>query len=308
MPSESTRIMYVAPPAGDPSWRMIERGAQRYAANFDQMILDFITPHDASMSELSAAVSAYLPSRPDAAVLSVDSPEIATPVAATILNAGIKLITVGTRLELPGIYGHVEVYWTDAADRLGEALPELIQPHRSYLLLHERGRTPDATRCYQRFTARTERYFDLTMLMEVNSFEHDRASFELIPEMFREFPHAGLIVTLEPSYWLRASMEQVRALPCQFATVGSNPALWRFLRNKTAAALAGPIHPMIGAIGVESAFAAVTSAKAPGFECVVTCELVTADNLADFAQRYADEAGVAVETLLPKNESEGGAP
>ncbi|RMF85566.1 MAG: hypothetical protein D6744_01210 [Planctomycetota bacterium] len=299
MPDRTVRIAYVGFPAGDPEWRMIEKGARHHASRYSQLILDVLTPRHKSATELEATVAAYLPSRPDAVLLSVRDPRVALPAAKRVLESNLRLITVGTRIESLKVFGHVDVYLTDAADRLGLALPELVKPHQSYLLLHDRGRTPTATRCYQRFDARAARYFALTRLMEANSFESGRTAFELIPEMVKKFPNAGLLVTLEPSFWMRASAAQIRELPCRFATLGTHPHLWRYLRSGVAVALAGPIHPQIGAVAVESAFSSVTAEEPQGFERIIACELVTAETLDDFAERYAQAAGVPLSSLLP---------
>ncbi len=75
--------------------------------------------------------------------------------------------------------------------------------------------------------------------------------------------------------------------------------MWTYLRSGQAAALAGPLDGKIGAMAIEAAIGALTESSKPGAVRIATSELVTLDNLEDFAKRYAEIAGLDQKELLP---------
>ncbi len=127
--------------------------------------------------------------------------------------------------------------------------------------------------------------------------------------LLERFPNAGLVVSLDPALWLTPQAGWERDLrqvsgDFRFATLSAAPSLWSRLgtpeRPGEAAALVGPLDGEIGYAAVEMAAQLLLGASQIVRERAVPCELVTADNLADFARRYAAAAnGLDVQPFLP---------
>lgn len=270
---------------------------------------EFETPRENTELSLRAAVRRVLEHRPRVVCLHVTDPELAAASFDLIAAEKVLLMTMGQRCQDAHVYGHVGVSLPEAADCLGENLARVAAGRRSYLLLHERGLSPEATECHRRFITGVQRHHGITVLQQENAAQSDRSPANLVEELLGRFPHAGLVVTLNPDVWLAARVGWDRRLrqlnqDFRFATLAAPPRLWRRLGTPAepgdAAALVGPLDGEIGYAAVHMAVQALVSTGAPLTARTIECELVTAENLADFAERYAAAAnGLDVSDYLP---------
>ena len=182
---------------------------------------------------------------------------------------------------------------------LGERLEEIARGRRSYLLLHRQGATDTDTRCYERFMRQARPRRGMTLLEERNAAESVQSPAELIRAMFVRFRHAGLAVTLDPAVWLSTPPAELLGGNARFATMGAAPTLWQYLRSGEAAALVGPLDGEIGSLAVEIAILGITESDRPGQVRIAQLELVNPDTLDDFANRYAEAAGLDLKELSP---------
>lgn len=306
---EGTLIAVIGPSEGHPQWPGIRGGAQRFLSGVPTLRGQFETPRESTDLSLRAAVRRVLEHRPRAVCLYVADPELAATSIDLIAAEKVLLVTMGQRCPDARIYGHVGVSLPEAAGCLGENLARIAAGRRSYLLLHERGLSAEATECHRRFVAGAQRHYGITALQQENAAEGDRSPADLVEELLGRFPHAGLVVTLSPDVWLAARAGWDRRLrqlnrDFRFATLAAPPRLWQQLGTPAepgdAAALVGPLDGEIGYAAVHMAVQALVGTEAPLTYRTIECELVTAENLADFARRYAAAAnGLDVSGYLP---------
>lgn len=309
------RIAVVGAHETHPQWPGIRGGAQRYFEGVPSLVGDLVAARDATPDSLTAAVERVLERKPNAVCLHVADADAARAAIDRIVRAQVILITMGTRSGEERVSKHIGVDWPGGAELLAANLPRIAAGRKSYLFLHARGRDENATLCYQRFAAAVERQFEVTCLQEINATEDPRPPAAVVEDMLRLFPHAGLLLALEADVWLtgRAGwLTDLRALnrEFRFATLAAAPALWSRLGTADApaeaAALVGPLDGDIGYAAVEAAARKLLSPTNIFPAPVIPCELVTPDNLSDFARRYAAAAnGLNVAAFLPSRAEQG---
>ena len=312
-------IAVIGPSQIHPNWKGIRGGAQRYAAQGGFLDCLTVAPTNEDSAALLALVDSVIAKNPVAVCLCVERPDIAGPAAQRIIDNGILLVTIGRQIEGVPAFGHVAVGWPEAAEILGRNLTELLpetvnrfgrqRSERSYILLHEDGRDELTSLCYTRFSVVTRNVPRLALLEERNAAQSDRPPSELIRDMLEHFPSAELIVTLNPEVWLsiqprynlptRTKPDGESEFTTHFASLGAPPRMWPRLRSREAKALVGPLDGEIGYTALELAVQGVMLNPDVLTRRVITCELVTPENLGDFARRYALAANLDVETLTP---------
>jgi ABC-type sugar transport system substrate-binding protein len=298
LPNQGDLIVLIGPPESSPQSAGIAGGARRFIEQYPPLRLEILAPADNRSEALMQVVGKALTKHPKAICLYVSDRAAAARAAEDVVAHGVILVTLGVELDIPGVFGHVEEDVAGAAELLGRHLDEIVGGRRSYLLLHRAGTSTKDTHCYERFLAKARSYRAIPLLEERSAGPKDQSSADLVRAMFATFPHAGLVVTLEPSVWLQAAPADVLGQNARFATVGAAPALWGYLRSGQATALAGPLDGELGSLAVELALAAITESRKPGAVRTVRSELVTRETLDDFAKRYAEAAGLDLQKLL----------
>jgi ABC-type sugar transport system substrate-binding protein len=269
-----------------------------------------VAPGESTPESIIATVKKALDQQPDVVCLFVGDAKLAQASIDLIASRQTLLVTIGERCDDPRVSGHVGVGLADAAEQLGDSLKLVAAGRQSYLLVHESGRNDVATNCYRRFITRAQWQPDLTLLQAENAAAGSRSPAQLVEEMLARFPHAGLVVTLNPDIWLTAragwnrELHQLNA-EFRFATLSAAPVLWHRLGTPEApgeaAALVGPLDGEIGYAAVEMACQLLVSPERRVTSRVIPCELVTPERLADFARRYAAVAnGLDVSPYLPE--------
>jgi hypothetical protein len=297
-PADGDLIVLIGPDQSDPRWAGIAGGAQRFIERYPSLRLHTVAPPDNSRARLLEAVRDALSEEPRVICLYISYPARARAAIDQILHHGIPLITMGVRSDNPQVFGHVQVNLAGGAQLLGENLVEIAAGKRSYLLLHWQDASAEDGHCYTRFMAMTRSHGGLTLLEQRDASTAKQTPAELLREMFTRFRHAGLAVTLHPAPWLSAPPAQLLGRDARFATLGAAPALWPYLRSGEAAALVGSIDGEVGSLAVEIAIIAMTDSRQAGLVRVVESELVTRETLGDFANRYAEAAGLDSHELL----------
>ena len=308
-PHSKAVIAVIGQAEDDPQWPGIRGGAKRYLAGVPSLRAVFAAPQSASPDDLRATISEVLAQEPQAVCLCVHDPDTARESLDLIASKHAIIVTMGQSMNDARVYGHVSVAMANAAETLGENLSKIAPGRRSYLLLHENKRNDRATNCYQRFLAAAQRQYDLVLLEEQNAATNHGADMTLIENMLDRFRHAATLVTLNPDVWLTVRPAWERRLresngEFRFATLSGAPVLWRQLGSPEdpglAAALVGPIDGEIGFAAAEIATQGLWNATEVLHARTIECELVTPDNLADFARRYSESAnGLDVSAFLP---------
>ncbi len=310
---EGFSIAMVGPGETHPQWPGVRGGALRYAAAVPSVRMQFANPSDSTADSLRQALTAVLAHQPRAVCLYLAKPSLADVGGLRanlkmIAREQILIVTMGERFQDTHVYGYVGADLPGAAERLGDNLPRVAAGRRSYLLLHDSGVTPLATACYQRFGSAMRRQRELTLLQERNAAEGKRSPVEIVEEMMKLFPNAGLLVTLDPDVWLDAPpgwTVKLREINrgFRFVTLSASPQLWPWLGTPAvpgdAAALVEPLDGEIGFAAVEIAVRALASERQSSPTRWIECEVVRPDNLADFARRYSAAAnGLDVSAYL----------
>jgi hypothetical protein len=333
-----TLIALIGPSVADANSAGICGGAQRYAATYPNVRCLTVTPPDAELGSLAAAVDEALASKPLAICLYVKNAPVDGEVdggqkasgerkAASDENAegkqspsldevierirrrSIVLVTIGPRLKDAAIYGQVEVALPEAAETLAKNLKSLLPPafnsfgyerrERSYALFHANGRDRCASDTYTRFVANLGNRTELALLEETNTWLSERTPQQLISDTIGRFPSVELIVTLDPEPWLLLRPRFRLPAGNHFATLGAAPRLWPRLQSGEAVALVGPLDGEIGYAAMELAAQGLMTIPDAPTRRVIHCELVTKANLDDFARRYAAAANLELRDLLP---------
>ena len=302
---EGAPIIVVSPHADDPRWPGIRGGVLRYAKAVPTIRVECVVPPQDTPDSLRATLTAVLKKQPAAVCLYVTESDAREPTALRanldrIARAQAVLITIGWSFDDKRVYGHVGVNLPEAAELLGRELARIAAPRHAYLLIHRDGASPLSTNCYQRFTSAARSQAGLTLLQDENLADRSRSPAQVVEDLLGLYPSAGLLVTIEPDVWLTAPAGWVRKLRSlnrdfHFATLSAAPPLWGQLGTVAtpgdAAALAGPLDGDLGYAAVELAVQALTSEREPMPVRWIPCELVTAENLPDFARRYSVAAG-----------------
>lgn len=212
-------------------------------------------------------------------------------VSRQIVERGVLLVTMGGALDATPVAAHVGVNRRQAAQLLGERLPELLAERRSYLLWHERDRDGDCAAVYDRFVVASRAQPNLALLDECDGASEPGTVKEQIEALTDRFRNAGLLVTLDPEPWLAPKPRCALPSGMRIATIGSAPPLWSLLKDGEAAALAGPLTGDVGYKALELAWARLSDFDAPR-QATIPSELVTPATLDDFIRRYAAAAGM----------------
>ncbi len=324
-------VAIVGPSQTHPQWPGVRGGALRYEAAVPSVRIWCTAPPAATSADLLASVHYALDQQPQAVCLYIVDAEAARQSVDAILARQIVLVTIGLRPSDTRLYGHVDADLPAGAELLGGNLSSIAVGRKSYLLVHESGHDETATTCYERFMAAVQRHIGPELLASRNSAvvgtglkpasqsvgtgstPIPQSAARQIESLLATFPHAGLLVTLNPDVWLTGSAGWQRRLhdlnpEFRFATLAAPPALWRRLGTPQtpgdAAALVGPLDGDLGFAAVEIAAQALLSTGALIPVRCLPCELVTPENLPDFARRYAAAAGgLNVEGYLPATQA-----
>lgn len=317
-PSSGTLVAVIGPSGAHPQAAGIGGGAARYFRQVPAVRGFCVEPTDGSATALLATTKRALEQRPAAVCIYIADPELARPSIDRIAADQVVLVTMGRRYDDPRVFGHVGVDIPDAAEQLAQQLGEIAGSGRTYLLVHQSGRSDLATDVYRRFILTASRKYgrdELRLLKQLpdpdpgKTLYDTRSQVALVEDLLGLFPHASLLVTLDPEVWLvaRAGWErELRALNSgfRFVTLSSAPVLWRYLGTPeqpgAAAALVGPVDGDIGYAAVELAVQSLLAHKSPRTTRSIRCEVVTPQTLPEFARRYADAAnGLDVTEHLP---------
>lgn len=293
-------VIVIGPSQTHPQWPGIRGGAEKAASEIPYARFDFIAPPTGTERDLTRLVVASIAREPFAICLYVVDDATARPAAKKIVDQGILLVTMGAELSELQVYAAVRINYPAAAEKLGRILLKAADGKRSYLLLHESGRDPVATDCYNRFRAQAANQYSLSLLEQRNAADSPLAPAALIREMTTTFRHAGLMVTLDPAPWFTHRPRDLLGANTRFATLAATPNLWPSLQNGTAAALVGPLDGVVGSTAIDMITDALTGADARSAPRLIECEVVLPEDLAAFARRYADAAGLELSTLLPR--------
>jgi len=300
LPPAGSLVVFIGPSEFLPEWPGVVGGARRLARELPYLRFEYQAPDTSEVAAYDALIAAALARSPVALCLYVTDPDLVAPSLPRIRRAQILLVTGGYRVPEAPAFAHVSVDWPGAAETLAENLKKAVAPQRSYLLVHDQGRDETATSCFERFLAVARSEYGVKCLESRNSAERGRAPQAQILEMVERYPHAGLVVTLDPEPWLslRAPL-RLRGKP-RYATLSAVPVLWADLQNGAAAALVGPLDGDIGYAMVDFVRFGLVNEGGEGSEKRIRCELVTPQSLADFAARYAAAADADVRDLLPR--------
>lgn len=302
-------VVVIGPSEDHPQWPGIRGGAERFFAAVSTLHGYCTAPREDSAEALRATITHTLEQHPNVVCLYVTSAAAARPNIDLIAARQSLLVTMGEAVGDPRVAAHVGVDLPAAAELLGSSLTQVAAGRQSYLLLHEEGRSETTTNCHRRFMRAAQREYGLTLLQEANAAAGERTPAQLVEDALGLFQHAGLIVTLEPDVWLTAPTgwhRRLRELNAEFrfATLSAAPALWPRLGTPAtpgeAAALVGPLDGEIGYAAAQLATQLLISTEKSTSRIIIPCELVTPENLADFARRYSEAAnGLDVTAWLP---------
>ncbi len=290
-------IVVFGPSSDQPEWVGVRGGAESLARRTPRFPVQCVAPHADSTDRPRSLLARTLEQGPQVVCLLVTDEAAARPLIDEAASAGAWLITIGAVIDDPRIHGSVAASLPDAAELLGASLEAVAAGRRSYVLVHASGADDLATKCYLRFAAVAERHPGLTLLKAVNTAEAGVDPAAAVEELLGLFPHAGLVVTLDPQVWLRPRANWFRELrdrnrDFRFATLSTAPPLWKHLgAGGGAAALVGPLHGELGAAAVQLAFELLLDAEQVVRQRRVPCEVVTPATLPEFARRYAEAAG-----------------
>jgi|GEM_PF-867316 len=296
-------IIVVGSHPDDPHWPAIRGGALRYAQAVPTVRVECVTPPRDTPQALRDELVRVLQRQPVAVCLHVTAQDVAEPTALRanldrIARAATLLITVGVQFNDPRIFAHVGANLPESAELLADNLPRLLTPRRTCVVVHRASAGPSTANLYNRFRSAVRRQPGVVILQEADVGGGDQAA--AIEELLTLYPHAALVVTLDPSVWLEPRPDWEyrlrRANPgFRFATLSAAPPLWGRLGTPaapgSAAALVGPLDGELGYAAVELAVRAVSGSQSVSRECWIPCEVVTPTNLLDFARRYSAAAG-----------------
>lgn len=290
-------IYMIGPPDFDPRWPAMRNAAANFVSETPPLRIATATPTDTSSAALNVVVRKVIGRNPHAVCLFVSDPEHVADAVKLLADSPAILVTFGRETPFAAVYGHVDVNWPSAAEALGANLTTLAAGKRSFVLVHERDRSESGRRLYDRFRALADQHYGLTLLAEASRVDGGRSASELVGDLQRQFPYAGLVVTLTPEPWLDLAAPPALAPGQRFATVGIVPQLWPALLDGRAAGLAGPSDGEIGRAAAALAVSGLTQSEGSGVMRVVLSELVTRENLDEFRRAYfmtgeeAEDAG-----------------
>jgi ABC-type sugar transport system substrate-binding protein len=301
-------IVAIGPSEDDPQWPGVRGGVERFFADIPSLHGRCVAAPEPTPAALRSTVERALEWNPNVICLLVADVEAARPCIDLIARRQCMLVTLGKATGDSRVAAHVGIDATTAAEQLADNLSRIAAGRQTYVLVHEAGRSEAAKDCYLRFSDAVQHRYDLTLLKEADDTERGQTPARAVEQLLGLFPHAGLIVTLNPEVWLEASpawlghLHQLNA-NFRFATLSAAPRLWPRLGTPAspgdAAALLGPLDGDMGYQAAKLAVQLMISTERRSTSITIPCELVTAENLPDFERRYAKAAGGPVDAFLP---------
>ena len=289
------RVVFIGPSSDDSQWQGIVGGAKRYLREYTMLQVEYTASAQFHATDFLDTVGTIAATSPRVIALYHRDREILTQAARTARDAHVRVITIGDRTDVQGLFGHVEEDIGGAAELLGLHLDQIAGDRKSYFLLHCQSKGRRGKYFYRQFIDKARDYHALTLLKEGDACDGKQTADALIRALFTEFPNAGFVVTLDSVIDQEGMMDALHARPAPFATVGAAPALWPDLRSGKALALAGVNDGELGAAAAELVVAALTDSRQPGAFKLVESELITAETLPDFVQRYTAATGLQPE-------------
>lgn len=287
-PTPQNPVVALVGRAGAPEWPAIQRGAEIAAKRYPGLTVR-VAEFSGSVAELNATIKDVLAAKPNVIAFAVDDPALARGAVEAIVTAGVPLITIGLPVNALGVYGHVDADLTGAAEILGKSASK-IAGDRTFVLLHESGRSPIASRLYEQFKLGLRASPTARLLDERNSGVDVRSPVDLIHDMTNRYKSVSLVFSLTAAPWLDpASAKELEGL--QFVTLPASQQMWPWLESGQALALVGPIDGDIGRHAVDICYRAIVDPTATGVQRAVVSELVTKEMLADFKRRYLEAIG-----------------
>jgi ABC-type sugar transport system substrate-binding protein len=286
----SARVLLLPPFEQSPEWRDVGRGISQYFEHLEGFQLEILAP-PSRPKNYPTAIQHALESKPDVVVLPMHDTETMRPFASLVAQSGATLITYGDPADVRGVFGHVEVNWLVGIGELASRLPEIAAPSHSYVLIHNNGGSAAGAARYERFTTQAARQFAVTRLDECDLFEAKLDPGTAIRRMLARFRSTGIVVSLDSGFWGRMTDETINELPCRFVATGAPPEVWRWLENGKAAALVGVNSAELGRELGRLIIQATEGGTGSDSSRVVSAQVITRDNLADFRRRYADALG-----------------
>lgn len=303
-PAPGAGIVFIGPPRSDARSTYVIAGAHKAAKQLGNVHFQSTAPISTDPAALQEAFDLALKTSAAVICVWVPEPRQADTFADQARNVGIRLIAITGSAETPDCYGHVYIDYPGAAGELARRLPTIAPHRRSYALLHQAPFSTADELALRTFQGADQRVMSMLTDREVTP----SSSFTLAIRDVREaFPNVGLIVSLDPQARLAFAARRMPELEelardgqraTMLATLGAPPPAWPVLQSGRVAALVGPLDPQVGAEAIALAVQAITGVANPATSRVAHYEWITPDTLADFAQRYADTAGLRVEDLM----------
>lgn len=279
------RVVFVGLTASDPRWPAVEAGARNYLKNYPNVTLTVLHPFDDSTDSLIETCRNAAESRPHAACIWVSNSDGAQPAIEAISLSGATAVTVGSFPDSRLIFGHVQCSLVDAAELLGKKLDEWAGQQRSYVLLHNNGRTHLGTEAFQRFQREASRHARLILLKDATGRSSIDESSDTLRGMLDTFPNVAIAVTLDPRLWWSDPRCEKLGADTRLATIGAAPTIWTTIESGKAAAAAW-IDADAGRAAMEFAVQSLADRRKTERITVIEPQWVTKDTLADFSARY----------------------
>ncbi len=279
------RIVLVGLTAADPRWPAVESEARNYLKSYPNVTLTVLHPFDDSTESLIETCRNAAESRPHAACIWVSNSDGAEPAIEALSLAGAATVTVGSIPDSRLIFGHVQCSPVDAAELLGKKLGDWAGEQRSYVLLHNNGRTRMGTEAFQRFQREASRHARLILLKDACGRNSIDESSDALRGMLDTFPNVAIAATLDPRIWWNDPRCEKLGADTRLATIAAPPAIWPAIRAGKAAA-AGWIDADAGRAAMEFAIQSLADRKKTERITVIEPQWVTKDTLADYSARY----------------------
>lgn len=293
------RVVFVGLTASDPRWPAVEAGGRNYLKNYPNVTLTVLHPFDDSTDSLIETCRNAAGSRPHAACIWVANSDGAEPAIELVSQAGAAAITVGSFPDSRLIFGHVQCSQVDAAELLGKKLDDWAGQQRSYVLLHNNGRTRLGTEAFQRFQREASRHARLLLLKDATGRSSIDESSDALRGMLDTFPNVAVAVTLDPRLWWTDPRCEKLGADTRLATIGAAPSIWPAIESGKAAAAAW-IDADAGRAAMEFAVQSLADRRKTERITVIEPEWVEKVTLADFSARY-ESAKAGVATSRPAN-------
>lgn len=249
-------------------------GAAQFAKKHELLSLQWETPSADTMEARREAIDRGLRKKPQAIVYYVDRPEVASEYAGLLRSYSGLQFTLGPLDRPNNVQGHVRINIEDAAAQLAKVVWEHADERQSYVLIHAASAGAWQASCTSRFLSALKDTPTPHQLMEIDYAAQKISARAAVDEALEQFPHATLVVTLDPSAWLE---QPYRPLPktCAFASLGLIPELILQLREGAAIAVVGPSAEEAGRAAVQMAFAATVDGNITREAAIISPTVMT---------------------------------